>query len=104
MSRHYPPGQALLKTKAETSFPQSNNPKKDALMATAAQIPVSMPIDDFVPLKGADHVEFFVGNARQSSYFYRTALGMKLVAYAGPETGVGDRASYASRKGRCDSS
>ena len=49
---------------------------------------------DFLPLNGTDYVEFYVGNARQASYFYRLAFGMKLVAYAGPETGVRDRASY----------
>jgi 4-hydroxyphenylpyruvate dioxygenase len=43
---------------------------------------------DFLPLKGTDHVEFYVGNARQAAYFYRTAFGMSLVAYAGPETGI----------------
>ena len=41
---------------------------------------------DFLPLKGTDHVEFYVGNARQAAYFYRAAFGMSLVAYAGPET------------------
>ncbi|HEX4757240.1 MAG TPA: 4-hydroxyphenylpyruvate dioxygenase [Terracidiphilus sp.] len=49
---------------------------------------------DFLPLKGTDHVEFYVGNARQAAYFYRTAFGMSLVAYAGPETGQRDRTSY----------
>jgi len=49
---------------------------------------------DFLPLNGTDYVEFYVGNARQASYYYRLAFGMKLVAYAGPETGVRDRASY----------
>jgi len=49
---------------------------------------------DFLPLKGTDHVEFYVGNARQAAYFYRTAFGMSQVAYAGPETGQRDRASY----------
>src|SRR5215467_9316675 len=48
---------------------------------------------DFLPLKGTDHVEFYVGNARQSAYYYRTAFGMKLVAYLGPEAGHRDRAS-----------
>ncbi|MGB7170795.1 MAG: VOC family protein, partial [Acidobacteriaceae bacterium] len=55
---------------------------------------------DFLPLNGTDHVEFYVGNARQSSYFYRLAFGMKLVAYAGPETGVRDRASYVLEQGK----
>jgi len=55
---------------------------------------------DFLPLKGTDHVEFYVGNARQAAYFYRAAFGMSLVAYAGPETGRRDRASYAVQQGK----
>ena len=55
---------------------------------------------DFLPLKGTDHVEFFVGNARQAAYYYRTAFGMSLVAYAGPETGRRDRASYVLQQGK----
>ena len=55
---------------------------------------------DFLPLKGTDHVEFYVGNARQAAYFYRTAFGMSLVAYAGPETGLYDRASYVVQQGK----
>jgi len=49
---------------------------------------------DFLPLNGTDFVEFYVGNARQSAHYYRSAFGMKLVAYRGPETGTRDRASY----------
>jgi 4-hydroxyphenylpyruvate dioxygenase len=56
--------------------------------------------EDFLPLKGTDHVEFYVGNARQASYFYRAAFGMSLVAYAGPETGQRDRASYVVQQGK----
>jgi len=55
---------------------------------------------DFLPLKGTDHVEFYVGNARQSAYYYRAAFGMTLVAYAGPETGQRDRASYVLQQGK----
>lgn len=50
--------------------------------------------DDFLPINGTDHIEFYVGNAKQAAFFYRTAFGFKLVAYCGPETGVRDRASY----------
>lgn len=50
--------------------------------------------DDFLPLKGTDHVELYVGNARQSAHYYQHAFGFELVAYAGPETGLRDRASY----------
>ena len=49
--------------------------------------PANATKNDFLPLNGTDFVEFYVGNARQSAYFYRAAFGMKLVAYAGPETG-----------------
>ena len=69
-------------------------------MATATQSATPTPVQDFLPLKGTDHVEFFVGNARQASYFYRAAFGMKLVAYAGPETGVRERASYVLQQGK----
>jgi 4-hydroxyphenylpyruvate dioxygenase len=55
---------------------------------------------DFLPLKGTDHVEFYVGNARQAAYYYRVAFGMSLVAYAGPETGQRDRASYVLQQGK----
>jgi len=51
-------------------------------------------VTDFLPLNGTDHIEFFVGNAKQSAYYYQSAWGYELVAYAGPETGVKDRASY----------
>jgi 4-hydroxyphenylpyruvate dioxygenase len=49
---------------------------------------------DFLPINGTDHVEFFCGNAKQSAHFYRSAFGFKFVAYAGPETGVRERATY----------
>lgn len=57
-------------------------------------------LPDFLPLRGTDHVEFYVGNARQAAYFYRTAFGFSLVAYAGPETGQRDRASYVVEQGK----
>jgi 4-hydroxyphenylpyruvate dioxygenase len=60
----------------------------------------AMERQDFLPLKGTDHVEFYVGNARQAAYFYRTAFGMSLVAYAGPETGQRDHASYVVQQGK----
>src|SRR5678809_899887 len=50
---------------------------------------------DFLPLQGTDYVEFYVGNAKQAAHFYKTAFGFQSLAYAGPETGVKDKASYA---------
>ena len=55
---------------------------------------------DFLPLNGTDYVEFYVGNARQSAYYYRAAFGMQLVAYSGPETGNHDRASYVVQQNK----
>ncbi|HLE58160.1 MAG TPA: 4-hydroxyphenylpyruvate dioxygenase [Candidatus Limnocylindria bacterium] len=49
---------------------------------------------DFLPLNGIDHVEFWVGNAKQAAAYYRALWGFAPVAYAGLETGVRDRASY----------
>ena len=49
---------------------------------------------DFLPLNGTDYLEFYVGNARQAAYYYRSAFGFQLTAYRGPETGARDAASY----------
>jgi 4-hydroxyphenylpyruvate dioxygenase len=68
-------------------------------MASTAQTQ-SHVTQDFLPLKGTDHIEFYVGNARQAAYFYRAAFGMSLIAYSGPETGVRDRVSYALQQGK----
>jgi len=62
--------------------------------------PVTNTSEDFLPLNGTDHVEFYVGNAKQSAYYYQSAWGYELVAYAGPETGVRDRASYVLEQGK----
>src|SRR3954466_2614747 len=53
---------------------------------------------DFLPLNGLDHVEFWVGNARQAAHYYRALWGFTPIAYAGLETGVRDRTSYVLRQ------
>ncbi len=50
--------------------------------------------EDVMPLLGIDHVEYYVGNARQAAYYYSKAFGFRVTAYSGPETRVRDRASY----------
>src|SRR5919201_1312798 len=52
-----------------------------------------------MPLDGWDHVELWVGNAKQAAYFYEHAFGFTRTAYAGPETGVRERASYVLEQG-----
>ncbi len=49
---------------------------------------------DTFPLNGTDHIEFYVGNAKQAAFFYQKAFGFNLVAYRGPETGHPETASY----------
>jgi 4-hydroxyphenylpyruvate dioxygenase len=55
---------------------------------------------DFLPLLGTDHIEFYVGNAKQAAHYYITAFGFQPAAYAGPETGVKERASYVVKQNK----
>jgi 4-hydroxyphenylpyruvate dioxygenase len=65
-----------------------------------AQQDLKADAKDPMPLLGIDHVEFFVGNAKQAAFYYAHAFGFKQVAYSGLETGVRDRASYVLQQGR----
>jgi len=71
-------------------------------MTTMAATGSSAAVSDRDPLEleAVDSVELWVGNALQAAHFYRTAWGFRLVAYAGPETGVRDRCSYVLEQGR----
>jgi 4-hydroxyphenylpyruvate dioxygenase len=55
--------------------------------------------EEILPLRRIDHLRFFVGNARQSAYFYRNAFGFDVVAYGGLETGMREEAAYLLRQG-----
>jgi len=55
---------------------------------------------DFLPIKGTDHIEFYVGNAKQAALFYQHCMGFDCIAYAGPETGVRDRSSYVLQQNK----
>lgn len=55
---------------------------------------------DFLPLEGTDFIELYVGNAKQAAHYYMSAFGFQAIAYAGPETGVKDRASYVVRQNK----
>lgn len=56
--------------------------------------------EDFLPLKGTDHIELYVGNAKQSAHYYQHAFGFDRVAYSGPETGNREAASYVLQQGK----
>ncbi|MBK6448837.1 MAG: 4-hydroxyphenylpyruvate dioxygenase [Saprospiraceae bacterium] len=55
---------------------------------------------DLLPLNGTDHIEFYVGNAKQAAIYYQAAFGFEMVAYKGPETGVRDIVSYVLQQGK----
>jgi 4-hydroxyphenylpyruvate dioxygenase len=65
----------------------------------ATQGSAGTPAEDFMPLLGIDHVEYYVGNARQAAYFYTKAFGFRVTAYSGPETKVRDMASWVLESG-----
>src|SRR6266849_5851065 len=52
-----------------------------------------------MPIDGWDHLELYVGNAKQAAFYYENAFGFTRTAYAGPETGIRDRASYLLEQG-----
>jgi 4-hydroxyphenylpyruvate dioxygenase len=68
-------------------------------MATQTK-PAPTSATDVFPLNGTDYIEFYVGNAKQASHYYRAAFGFQLVAYRGPETGTRDRVSYVLQQGK----
>lgn len=55
---------------------------------------------DFLPIKGTDYIEFYVGNSKQAAFFYQTAFGFQPLAYSGLETGNADRTSYVLQQGK----
>lgn len=57
-------------------------------------------VEDFLPLKRIDHLEFYSGNAKQSAIFYQYVLGFKLTGYSGLETGNREKASYLLEQGK----
>ncbi len=68
---------------------------------TSLQLEKVVPqAEDFLPLLGTDHVELYVGNAKQAAYYYMTAWGYKPLAYKGLETGSRDTVSYVLEQGK----
>src|SRR5687768_639045 len=67
-------------------------------MPSVLQVSKQSQEKDFLPLQGTDHVEFYVGNAKQAAHYYMSAFGFQALAYSGPETGVKNKVSYAIRQ------
>src|SRR3954471_716 len=69
-------------------------------MSTQPVVSPHASAEDLMPLNGIDHVELWVGNAKQAAFYFCQAFGFHEVAYAGLETGVRDRVSHVVRQGR----
>jgi len=69
-------------------------------MPTQASLVPAAAVTDPFPIHGTDYIEFYCGNARQASHYYRSAFGFQLEAYSGPETGARERASYLLTQGK----
>ncbi len=68
---------------------------------TSLGLPKENPeAEDFLPLLGTDHVELYVGNAKQAAHYYMSAWGFQPLAYSGLETGKKDRVSYVLQQGK----
>ena len=69
-------------------------PQPMTQMMEQARSEPSHEATDVFPVKGVDHLQFIVGNAKQAAHYYSTAFGMTCVAYRGPEQGYRDHAEY----------
>lgn len=63
-------------------------------------LPKTPPTTDTFPINGTDFIEFYVGNAKQTSLFYQHCFGFELIAYKGPENGFRDVISYVLQQGK----
>lgn len=52
-----------------------------------------MSADSF-PIRRIDHIRFYVGNARQSAFFYRSLFGFSVTQFHGLETGLKHEVDY----------
>jgi 4-hydroxyphenylpyruvate dioxygenase len=72
----------------------------DELRQLVGLVEYDQAADPF-PVTGWDAVVWVVGNAVQATHFFRSAFGMQLVAYSGPETGNRDHHAYVLKSGAC---
>jgi len=56
-------------------------------------------MQDFCPIKRVDHLELYVGNAKQAATYYARSFGFSAAAYRGLETGNREAASYVLEQG-----
>ena len=76
-----------------------NHHRNQRTMTTITKQKPSSTTDTF-PILGTDHLEFYVGNAKQAAIYYQAAFGYEMIAYRGPETGKRDSVSYVLKQGK----
>ena len=74
--------------------------KRTYLHPTVYNVPNGVSMENPLKLKKINHVEFYVGNAKQSAYYYRKGFGFSQIAYKGLETGNRTESSYVSGRTR----
>jgi 4-hydroxyphenylpyruvate dioxygenase len=89
----------ILVSETRKPVTSTHEHEEEPPMAQDLDQPTEQPKDDVMPLMGIDHVEYYVGNARQAAFYYSKAFGFQVTAYAGPETKVRARASYVLEQG-----
>src|SRR5215204_4275639 len=67
--------------------------------ATVQQRPMTEEAD-FLKIKNWDHIHWWVGNAKQSMFYWWKGFGCKPVAYSGLETGNRNTCSYVLESGK----
>ena len=68
-------------------------------MTEILERPAYEPKVDHMPIEAVDHLELWVGNARQAAYYYEHAMGFTMVAYTGMETGNRHQVGYVMAQG-----
>ena len=69
--------------------------------STSLKLPIeNLEAEDYLPLNGTDYIEFYVGNAKQSAHFFKTAFGFQDHAYSGLETGSKEKTSYVLKQNK----
>lgn len=79
--------------------PFMDSPRKDCLVRDGLEGVHDMSEHDFLPIQNFDFVEFYVGDAKQSAFYFTNAWGFTPIAYCGLETGIRDRTSYVLEQG-----
>ena len=69
-------------------------------MTTTTETVAAPQVKDFMPLHGIDHVELWVGNATQASFYFQRAFGFTEVAFSGLETASGTASRACSSRAR----